>query len=360
MKRRDFIQILGVSGLMLSTGLACSTGSNNKLKNWVWTRGGEKNTDEELRAFFQKLKDNRIHGILPSGGNKFYERIGPILKEVGLDFHAWRWTINRGGHMKDHPEWYAVSRNGDSVVDKPPYVGYYRWLCPSRPEVQQLLIDDYTNLCKIEGLNGVHLDYVRYCDVILPIALQPKYNLVQDHEMPEFDFCYCPLCRSKFKEKHGIDPLDMEDPSKSKEWHQFRLDQLVKVVNNVADAVHQEGKKISAAVFPTPTIARKIVRQDWERFNLDSFMPMVYFKDYDGDLNWVAEVVKEDARILKGKANLYAGLHLGHVREYGIEKVVNTCIENGAQGVSIFTGHSMKDEDWQVFSKVVDQLDMNR
>jgi uncharacterized lipoprotein YddW (UPF0748 family) len=222
--------------------------------------------------------------------------------------------------------------------------------------VEELLVKDYTELCDIEGLTGVHLDYVRYCDVILPIALQPKYNLVQDHEMPEFDFCYCDLCRSKFKDEYGIDPLKMEDPSNNKEWHQWRLDQLVRLVNILVEEVHKKSTQISAAVFPTPSIARKLVRQDWERFNLDAFMPMIYFNDYNGDLDWVAKIVKEDATILKGKAELYAGLHLGHVRNIGIGPVVKTCIENGAQGVSFFTGNSFSDEEWLKFSQTISDI----
>ena len=355
MKRRDFIQITAVTSLYVSAGMGC-TSDKKKLKNWMWLRSGNDMTDEELKKFFLKMKGNGVYGILPSGGDAFYKRVGPICKEVGLKFHAWRWTMNRGGYMKDHPDWYAVSRNGDSVIDKPPYVNYYRWLCPSKPEVEEAIIKDYTQLCKIDGLTGVHLDYVRYCDVILPIALQPKYNLVQDYEMAEFDFCYCDTCRTKFKSEHGYDPMDLKDEAENDDtWKQWRLDQLVKLVNKIVVEVHKTGKKISGAVFPTPEIARDLVRQDWERFNLDAYMPMAYFKDYDGDLNWLAKVVKEDAKILKGKAEFFPGLHLGHVRQFGIEKVVNTCIENGAQGVTFFLGNSLTDEDWKIFSEVADK-----
>lgn len=356
MKRRDFIKIAGITTMVVGAGLGCISQKESKLKNWVWLRGGSDMTDQELRFFFTKLKKNKVDGILPDGGNAYYQRIGPICEELGLAFHAWRWTMNRGSYMEQHPEWYAVSRKGESVVNHPPYVDYYRWLCPSRPEVVQLLVEDYTTLCDINGLTGVHLDYVRYCDVILPIALQPKYNLVQDHEMAEFDFCYCELCRSKFKAQHGYDPLDLEDASKDDTWRQWRLDQLVTLVNKVASEVHKKGKQISAAVFPTPTIARDLVRQDWERFNLDAFMPMIYFQDYNGGMKWVEEVVQEDARILKGKAGFYAGLHLGHVRQYGIRKVVESCIANGAQGVSFFLGNDFKDEDWHEFSSLMGEL----
>jgi uncharacterized lipoprotein YddW (UPF0748 family) len=349
MKRRDFIRIAGITTVFAGSGISWRSDSRN-YKNWAWFGGQGRASDDEIKSLFERLRNNGINGILPSGGNDLYRRMGPIAKEMGMDFHAWRWTINRAGHMKDHPEWYAVSRNGDSVVDKPPYVGYYRWLCPTRPETEDLLVKDYTDLCDIEGMTGVHLDYVRYCDVILPVALQPKYNLIQDHEMPEFDFCYCELCRSRFKEEHGIDPLELEDPPANKEWHQWRLDQLVKVVNTVAERVHDKGKEISAAVFPTPSIARRIVRQDWERFKLDAFMPMIYFKDYNGDMDWVAKIVAEDVRVLNGRAKLYAGLNMGHVRDFSVKEVVNVCLENGADGISFFTGNGMSESELSEFS----------
>ena len=79
--------------------------------------------------------------------------------------------------------------------------------------------------------------------------------------MPEFDYCYCPLCREIFKQKFGYDPLEAKDPSEDHVWHQFRLDQLVKVVQEIAKAIHVRDSIITAAVFPTPEMSRKMVRQ---------------------------------------------------------------------------------------------------
>ncbi|BDD11388.1 hypothetical protein FUAX_38200 [Fulvitalea axinellae] len=352
MRRREFIKVMAVTATAVGVG-ACGTGAEagTGLKNWAWVRGMRDKSEEEILEFCKKLKSNGIHGILPEGHYEIFKRLAPIVKKSGLELHTWRWTMNRGDYMKDHPEIYAVSRNGESVVDKPPYVKYYRFLCPSSEKAQQFIIDDYVRIAKLDGVDAVHLDYVRYVDVILPIALQPKYNLVQDHEMPEFDFCYCERCRGKFKEKYGQDPLDMEDPSQSKEWHQFRLDTLSAFVRRIVDAVHAEGKKVSGAVFPSPSISRKIVRQDWPNFNLDVYMPMLYFKDYKGDLNWIKERITENKRYLKPHQKMYAGLHVGHVREIGMKPVVETCLKHGADGVTFFTGHSLKDEEWKEFAQ---------
>ncbi len=129
MKRRDFIRITAVTSVYVSAGMGCTI-DKKKLKNWMWLRGGNDLSDEELKEFYLKLKSNGVYGILPSGGDAFYKRVELICKEIGLESHAWCWTMNRGGYMKEHPDWNAVSRNGESVIDKPLYVNYYRWLCP--------------------------------------------------------------------------------------------------------------------------------------------------------------------------------------------------------------------------------------
>ena len=59
---------------------------------------------------------------------------------------------------------------------------------------------------KISGLTGIHLDYVRYVDVILGADLQPKCNLKQDRQFPEFDYGYHPNAREGFKELFGMGP----------------------------------------------------------------------------------------------------------------------------------------------------------
>ena len=62
-------------------------------------------------------------------------------------------------------------------------------------------------LMEVEGLASVHLDYVRYPDVILGDDLQPKYNIVQDTELPEYDYDYHPIAIEKFEEIFNKNPL---------------------------------------------------------------------------------------------------------------------------------------------------------
>ncbi|MFO7617243.1 MAG: hypothetical protein R6V75_08320 [Bacteroidales bacterium] len=193
MKRRSFIRsgLAGLVGLSIAPAAGLAGGGNLVLPgHWAWMNGSLRTTPDEWKHLFDRLLQAGIGGLLVNGPNELYERLGPMCRHAGIQLHTWRWTINRGNQMEQHPEWYAVNRLGQSVIDHPPYVNYYRWLCPSRPEVRDLLVRDYASLAAIDGISGVHLDYVRYSDIYLPVGLLPKYNLVQDHEMPEFDYCY--------------------------------------------------------------------------------------------------------------------------------------------------------------------------
>ena len=58
---------------------------------------------------------------------------------------------------------------------------------------------------------------------------------------------------------------------------QFRYNRITSLVNKIAAAVHAKGKKVSAAVFPGPdSYAKKLVRQEWNKWNIDAFFPMNY------------------------------------------------------------------------------------
>ena len=52
-----------------------------------------------------------------------------------------------------------------------PYVAYYKFMCPTRQPVRRQLEKQLRELARLKGVAGVHLDYIRYPDVILPVAL---------------------------------------------------------------------------------------------------------------------------------------------------------------------------------------------
>ncbi|MFT5076925.1 MAG: hypothetical protein ACI85B_001989, partial [Flavobacteriaceae bacterium] len=153
----------------------------------VWTTANKKKSNEEYAKEFEKYKNAGIDEVLINTGTDpvLLNRITPIAVEKGLKVHAWIMTMNRPGDSiaLTHPEWYAVSKDGKSCFDTRPYVEYYQWLCPTRKESRNHILGLVEGLAKIDGIESVHLDYIRFSDIFLPIGLLPKYNLKQETEL---------------------------------------------------------------------------------------------------------------------------------------------------------------------------------
>ena len=100
---------------------------------------------------------------------------------------------------------------------------------------------------------------------------------------------------------------------------------------------HNHKKPITAAVFPTPEIARRIVRQDWTNWNLDGVCPMIYHGFYNEQVSWIGDAVEEGIHFLNGKFPLYAGLFLPDFKSQNeLAEGIRIALANGASGVSLF------------------------
>ncbi|HLK13900.1 MAG TPA: putative glycoside hydrolase [Fimbriimonadaceae bacterium] len=321
-----------------------------KHKYWVWDHTNEKAAPEALKAKYSKLKGHGLHGVFLGGppNDREYE----IVKAAGLELHVWMWTTNRGDEWirKNHPDWYQVSRTGKSCFDHPPYVNYYRWISPVIPGVQDYVRDRAAELAVRPTVDGVHLDYVRYPDVILPRGLWAKYHLDQTEELPDYDFCYSEHTRAAFKAVSGRDPVEIADPASDQEWLHFRYDSVTKLVEKVAKEVHRHKKLLTAAVFPTPRMARTICRQAWDRWPLDAACPMIYHGFYNEGVDWIGERVLEDVQAVDFP--IYAGIYMPDLSSVDdFTKALHLARKRGAAGVSMFGGVS--DAHWVAFEKAI-------
>ena len=345
MDRRSFLKSAGAGALGLAAARPLRALAEEapvapvqKPRNWAWGRIlPDWDADRTARSYDDAVESGI--GAVVMGGRVDDDAIR-LARARDVQIHHWRWTLCRGGKLvEEHPEWYAVNRKGESTADKPPYVRYYHFLCPSRDEVVEYLVKDYAEASAREGLAGVHLDYVRYPDVILPRALWKKYDLVQDTELPAFDYCYCAVCRKAFQAAHGEDPLALPDPPASETWRRWRLDRVTRLVNEIAKVVKPLGKQLTAAVFPTPTIARRLVRQDWPRWDLDAVLPMAYHTFYEQPVAWIEDAVREGVTALAGKRPLYPGLYLPVLADDADDAAaVAAARAGGASGIALFGG----------------------
>jgi uncharacterized lipoprotein YddW (UPF0748 family) len=360
MNRKQFLALmasgaLGVAGRRLPA-FAASPGAATTVfpqKNWAWVRGDFSDV-EPWKPKFAQWRAAGIDALLAHVREPdVLARIAPVAEAEGLETHAWIVTMMRGGMEETHPEWYAVNRNGDSTAEAPPYVPYYKFLCPTREPVRAYLAEDYRRMAEVPGVTSLHLDYIRYPDVILPVALWEKYGLVQDKEYPEFDYCYCDVCRAKFKAETGVDPLDLEDPPADDAWRRFRYDRITEVVDRLAGVAHAGGRRLTAAVFPTPGIARRLVRQDWPRWNLDAVMPMIYHNFYEKPVAWIEEATREGVTALGGRMPLYAGLFVPALTPDELAEAARRARAGGAAGIVIFEAQTPTPEHWNKLSTVI-------
>ncbi len=374
MNRREFARTIGLAGLSLAARrylpemvLPSRGREPKKFKQWVWVGVDTRTSVDEWKGRFAAMRDAGVDAILLEiydsrqafygsshlpVGQPWLEAILPMAKEAGLEVHAWMWTMpcNVESVVKKNPEWFVVNRLGQSVVEKPAYVSYYKFLCPSRPEVWKFVGETVSELSQIDGLDGIHLDYIRYPDVILPAALQPHYHIVQDREYPQYDYCYCDVCRESFRKLTGIDAMKLDDPSSDEAWRQFRYDRITHIVNDVLIPVaHKQKKLMTAAVFPN----WKDVRQEWSQWKLDGAMPMLYAGYYNKGIEWIGEKTKEEVQAQRYGAPVYSGIAIGQLTAEQVAEAIRVSCAGGASGVSLFAAQSMTSEKWRIVKSAV-------
>lgn len=321
-------------------------------KYWVWTTANAERPDSSYTDEFKKYSENGIDAVLINTGTdpELLSRLTPIAKEEGLEVHAWIMAMNRPGDSValQHPDWYAVSRDGNSTHDTRPYVDYYQWMCPTREESRNHVLGLVEGLAKVKGVESVHLDYIRLPDVFLPVGLLPKYDLEQEEELPEFDFCYCDVCVAEFEKLHHKNPRDMKNPAIDMEWKQFRLNKIKEVVDASYKIAHENGKELTAAVFPYPEMADHMVRQRWDKWDIDEVLPMIYHNFYNEEVDWIGFATGQGVQDLAAKdVKLNTGVFVPELNPEEIKEAVKLAKENGATGISFFDGNALTPEKLQ-------------
>ena len=331
---------------------------------YAWCSVKADDTPETFKAYLQGLKDKGVTGVCVNSSLKDREKIAMASKaahEVGLVYHAWLPCMLQAGMPHS---WYAVNALGQSADTNPVYVDYYKALDPHNPQVIDWIVKQYKEIAQIPDVDYVQLDYIRYPDVVLSRGLWAKYNLDMTNYYAPADYCYCKDCIADFEAKVGRKLKS--NPSRDAEWAQFREDVITNLVNKICEAVHNEDKKVSADVFPGPSsYAEWMVRQEWNKWEVDEFFPMNYNDFYLTDTKWVARVTGEEVRSVDRKP-VYSGLFI--CRDWQnkaslvdpensglvpseIESAVIGSMDNGAAGICLFTPDSMTPEHWEALAK---------
>ncbi len=161
------------------------------------------------------------------------------------------------------------------------------WLDPAAPGVAERLALTFGELVdRYPELDGVHLDYIRYPDV-LPFVPGSRFGV-------GLDFGYGETTRARFKLETGLVGPIGDSLGNANRWDDWRRDQLTALVETVRFAVRSANPdvELSAAVWSWADRAYLSLGQDWRRWLeddlLDFAVPMAYTLD-DRVLRYQAE-----------------------------------------------------------------------
>ena len=239
---------------------------------------------------------------------------------AGLRVHAWVNVLSLASNAEAPvlaglgPGAAAVDQKGRSILSypgfdlPPPDRSYYRvgtpavWLDAAAPGVAEWQAETFVELLLAHpALDGLHLDYVRYPDV-LPFIPGLRFGV-------GLSFGFGEASRARFQQETGL-PAPFGDTlahaNRFDDWRREKLTELVALVGERARAA-RPGLLVSAAVVADRERAYQVDFQHWagwlDRGLLDFAVPMLYTLD--------AELLRHGVEALAGLARtraLWVGL----------------------------------------------------
>jgi len=259
-------------------------------------------------------------------------RDGPLLRELG-------------------PGAALVDQAGRSVLDypdldvPPPDRRYYRmgtpavWLDPAAPGVAERIAATFAELVAAYPLDGLHLDYIRYPDV-LPFAPGSRFGV-------GLDFGYGEATRERFRAETGREPPSPpERLGNSELWDSWRRDQVTGLVARIRDAARaaRPGIALSAAVWAYADRAYLSIGQDWRRWLEDELVDFAVPMAYTLDSRLFRYLVPE-LSIAAAPARVWIGIGtwLYAKRPEGAALQVRVAREEGAGADALFSWDAIAD-----------------
>ncbi len=195
----------------------------------------------------------------------------PIVRDLGRDAIA---VDQKGRSLLDYPE-YEVP---------PPDRTHYRmgtpavWLDPAAPGVASRLVATFTELLtRYPALDGLHLDYVRYPDV-LPFTPGTRFGV-------GLSFGFGIASRARFEAETGLEAPFGDSIAHGNRFDDWRREKLTALVAAIAESARsaRPGLRLSAAVIADRERGYLVDFQDWASWldegHLDFAVPMLYTRD---------------------------------------------------------------------------------
>jgi len=341
MKRNTLVLMLcALSGIVQISCSPADTGDDYPVF-WTWMEDRE---GLDLDSLFVHMTEAGIDGLMlyvPDADS--YRKAAALARENDVTLYAWIWTLRPRGDrdrlLKVHPDWFDCNRMGKSLVEERPYLDTYAFLSAAVPEVREYVRENVRQVCQIDGIEGICLDYCRIVDRILPVSLSYKYEKVHDsHFYPEYDYGYHPEALKRFETEFGYNPMSVADPTRDSLWCAFRERMITEVANIAAEVAHSYGKKVCASPFVSVELASVMVGQNYSQWDLDLVFPMVYSDFYSMEPGFVYDAMVRNMENRNPQTEIFCGLgaELGGTYESLLEDM-DAAFSAGASGISLYT-----------------------
>jgi uncharacterized lipoprotein YddW (UPF0748 family) len=235
-------------------------------------------------------------GLVREGGSDALAELIARAHARGLRVHAWVNVLNLASNPQAPivlalgREAVIVDQKGRSLLDYPEYEvpppdrEWLRmgtpalWLDPAHSGVAERLAATFAELARgYPGLDGLHLDYVRYPDA-LPFSPGTQFGV-------GLGFGFGEVARARFQAETGlVAPFgsSLLNAERFDGWRREKLGALVAGIASAARAA-RPGLRVSAAVVAERERAYRVDLQDWlgwlDAGTLDFAVPMLYTRD---------------------------------------------------------------------------------
>ena len=98
-----------------------------------------------------------------------------------------------------------------------------------------------------------------------------------------------------------------------------------------------------------------MVKQDWGRWKLDAFLPMLYSEFYQAGPEWVQQQTREGVATVKKP--VYSGLFIYNIDEAAFTASVDAALAGGAAGIAIFSADALNEGKAKALRGITDQRD---
>jgi uncharacterized lipoprotein YddW (UPF0748 family) len=228
-----------------------------------------------------------------------------LAHQRGMTLHAWVWVFAAGNQrhnrivnlptnypgpvLAQNPEWAGYDNRGRIIPqgqDKP-------FLDPANPEVRSYLTQLMSEIVTTYGVDGLHLDYIRY-----PFQ-DPSANRT---------YGYGEVARWRFRSISGVDPLELSPRANAKiarnqqvqqqvlweKWTEFRVQQVTSFVETLSQTLRRQRPDLilSAAVFAKPEYERlQKIQQDWGTWARNGDIDWVVLMSYAEDTSRFEQLI---------------------------------------------------------------------